>query len=150
MDDVAFRQKLRHMGKSTKKKFSKMAKRFSRRNSGNRPQFLHASDSTFNLLENNDEGTLDFQINGGETFLDTLHVAPTIFDPHSQILIINANAQALPDAPAAGNAISRGHLFRGIIDPLRHAFVKRWTTNERFGDYFTITQIINFISRRVH
>ena len=65
------------MGKSTKKKFSKMAKRFSRRNSGNRPQFLHASDSTFNLLENNDEGTLDFRINEGDTFLNIFHVGPT-------------------------------------------------------------------------
>lgn len=54
-DDVAFRQKLKHMGKSTKKKFSKMAKKFSHRNVGNRAKPIHMSDSRFNLLDNNDD-----------------------------------------------------------------------------------------------
>lgn len=50
-DDVAFRQKLKHMGKSTRKKFSKMARRFSKTKNSSKLPPIHGGESTLNLLE---------------------------------------------------------------------------------------------------
>lgn len=66
-EDAQFRQKLRHMGKSTRKKFGKMAKKFSRTKTTGRPQLatnMTPSESTFNLLgddEFDDERTSQHQ-----------------------------------------------------------------------------------------
>eukprot|EP00795_Rhopilema_esculentum_P015512 gene15512-6775_t len=48
-DDVAFNRKLKHMGKSTRKRLAKMAKKFSRKNSS------PVASSTANLLEEDSE-----------------------------------------------------------------------------------------------
>jgi len=49
-EDAAFKMKLKHMGKSTRKRFGKMAKKFSR-NKNAPSKVIFASESTFNLLE---------------------------------------------------------------------------------------------------
>eukprot|EP00111_Clytia_hemisphaerica_P017376 TCONS_00051405-protein len=56
-EDAQFRQKLRHMGKSTRKKFGKMAKKFSRNKSSGKPAPLSmtSSESTFNLLGDDED-----------------------------------------------------------------------------------------------
>lgn len=51
-DEAVFKQKLKHMGKSTKKKLRKMAQKFSCKNTNLQEQYLNSYDSTFNLLQN--------------------------------------------------------------------------------------------------
>uniref|UniRef100_T2M4Z6 CUE domain-containing protein 1 n=1 Tax=Hydra vulgaris TaxID=6087 RepID=T2M4Z6_HYDVU len=114
-DDAVFRQKLKHMGKSTKKQFSKMAKKFSRGKT-EVGGLIGNSESTINLLENDDTEKKDFELDGIEENEE-------LTDKDTALNVSSTSAQSnkkrhLPAVPQVKNVSSSSPKPHGNEEPI--------------------------------
>lgn len=114
-DDAVFRQKLKHMGKTTKKQFSKMAKKFSRGKT-EVGGLIGNSESTINLLENDDTEKKDFVFDGIEENEE-------LTDKDTALNVYSTSAQSnkkrhLPAVPQVKNVLSNSPKLHGNEEPI--------------------------------
>ncbi|XP_065663632.1 CUE domain-containing protein 1 isoform X2 [Hydra vulgaris] len=114
-DDAVFRQKLKHMGKTTKKQFSKMAKKFSRGKT-EVGGLIGNSESTINLLENDDTEKKDFVFDGIEENEE-------LTDKDTALNVSSTSAQSnkkrhLPAVPQVKNVLSNSPKLHGNEEPI--------------------------------